>query len=70
MLRAVRACLLGGVCERVADELPVAVDRGELREHGLLQALHRQSLAVAAARAVLVAGGAGVVGVAAVASVR
>lgn len=41
VLWAIRAGLLGGLGERVVDELPVAVDGGELGEHGSLKAILR-----------------------------
>jgi hypothetical protein len=69
VLGTVDAGLFGGLGECVVDELPVAVDGGELGEYGVLQAFLGQSLSLAAGAAVLVASGAGVVGVAGVAAV-
>ncbi|HZT90787.1 MAG TPA: hypothetical protein VFA05_02005 [Gaiellaceae bacterium] len=61
--------MLGRVGERFLDDAAVAVEVGELREHRGFEPVLGEPVAVALARAVLVAGGAGVVGVAAVSSV-
>ncbi|MHB8470334.1 MAG: hypothetical protein ACYDCH_11370 [Gaiellaceae bacterium] len=61
---------LGEVGECSLDDVAVAVQLGELGEDGGFEPVFREPIAGALARAVLVAGGAGVVGVAAVASVR
>ncbi|HET6915271.1 MAG TPA: hypothetical protein VFH56_04205 [Acidimicrobiales bacterium] len=61
--------VLGGVGECSFDEAAVAVEVGELCEDGGFEPVLREPVAFALARPVLVAGGAGVVGVAAVSAV-
>lgn len=61
--------MFSSVGERRFDQAAVAIEVGELSEDGGFEPVLGQPVAVALARAVLAAGGAGVVGVAAVASV-
>jgi hypothetical protein len=61
---------LGEVGECSLDQVTIAVEVGELGEDGGFEAVFGEPVAVAFGGAVLVAGGAGVVGVAAIASVR
>ena len=58
------------VGECLLDQVAVAVQLGELGEHGGFEPVFGEPVAVAFGGSVLVAGGAGVVGVAAVAAVR
>ena len=58
------------VGECLFDQMAVAVELGELGEDGGFEPVFGEPVAVAFGGAVLVAGGAGVVGVAAVAAVR
>ncbi len=60
----------GDVGERLFDEVAVAVEVGELGEDGCFEAFLGQPVAGAFGGAVLVAGGAGVVGLAAASAVR
>jgi len=58
------------VGERLLDDVAVAIQLGELREDRRFEAVLGKPVALALRRPVLVAGGAGVVGVATVASMR